>query len=94
MLYVSQDTSYPSLPSELIRAHRGIGIYQDSLEDWEEAAGVMGCIHEDAVFTIAAASGRDSNAGLRPVHELEHLRYVAMPVPNLFLRTSIDTEIP
>ena len=42
----------------------GLGILQDSQEDWKEAAATMANIYEHAYMTIAATSAQDSNGGL------------------------------
>ncbi|KAH6622067.1 heterokaryon incompatibility protein-domain-containing protein [Boeremia exigua] len=42
-------------------------IYQDDLNDWEQAAATMASIYERAHITIAAACARDSTDGLRPL---------------------------
>jgi hypothetical protein len=41
-----------------------LGIFQDSQEDWKEAAGTMAGIYEHAYMTIAATFAQDSNGGL------------------------------
>jgi len=42
----------------------GLGILQDSREDWKEAAATMANIYEHAYVTIAATSSQDSKGGL------------------------------
>jgi len=42
----------------------GLGILQDSREDWKEAAATMANIYEHAYVTIAATSAQDSKGGL------------------------------
>jgi hypothetical protein len=41
-----------------------LGIFQDSQEDWKEAAATMAGIYEHAYLTIAATFAQDSNGGL------------------------------
>jgi hypothetical protein len=61
MHYVS---SYAEM--EFMRKLRltGLGILQDSQEDWKEAVATMANIYEHAYTTIAATSAQDSNGGL------------------------------
>jgi hypothetical protein len=86
MHYVS---SYAEM--ELLRKLRltGLGILQDSQEDWKEAAATMADIYEHAYMTIAATSAQDSNGGLfssaRPLttHLDKH--------PHLYIREYLRT---
>jgi hypothetical protein len=86
MHYVS-----PYAEMELLRTLwlTGLGILQDSQEDWKEAAATMANIFEHAYMTIAATSAQDSNGGLfssaRPLttHLDKH--------PHLYIREYLRT---
>lgn len=67
----------------------GLGIFQDSQEDWKEAAATMAGIYEHAYITIAATFAPDSNGGL-----FSSVRPLATRLdkhPHLYIRECLPT---